>query len=171
MDSCLTSCEGPQKEQEIQNSGIGLRPFNRHTFMERKEAVEAPVLRNSELKWCDEVKKNNFLNPFVKNVERRNYERSPSNLSMSIGLEAENENGSSINLFPERIIVGREEEGGFRERKANRTESRKLGDEKISQDYNRLPYFAAAPRLDLNKENEAATTGCKQLDLNGFSWS
>ncbi|KAI4322421.1 hypothetical protein L6164_022117 [Bauhinia variegata] len=168
MDSCLTSCEGSQKEQDIQNGGMGLRPFNGHTFMERKEAVEAPILRNSELKWRDEVKKNTFLTPLGNNVERRSYaiDRSPSNLSMSIGLEGETENGNS--MYSERIIMEREADGEFRN--AGRTESMKPVDEKISRDY-RLPYFAAS-RLDLNTRGEnEAPTNCKQLDLNGFSWS
>ena len=46
MDSCLTSCEGSQKEQEIQNGGMSLRPFNVHTFMERKEVF--PTIPNSD---------------------------------------------------------------------------------------------------------------------------
>lgn len=138
MDSCLTSCEGSQKEQEIQNGGMGLRPFNgHHTFME--------------------VKNNNnnnttFLNiPLGKSTtaERR---RSPSNLSMSIGLERDAENNGS-NMYT-----------------TSKTESIKGVEEKVSQEY-RLPYFAAS-RLDLNtrEENDAAMN-CKQLDLNGFSWS
>ena len=145
MDSCLTSCcEGPQKEQEIQNGGMSLRPFNGHAFMERKEVIEAPNPNiNSDLRWCEQVKKKNFLTPLGKNAERRSYdvERSHSNLSMSIGLE-----------------------GG--------TESMKPVTEKVSQDYRLNSYFAAA-RLDLNAREDQieAATSSKQLDLNGFSWS
>ncbi|KAI4322420.1 hypothetical protein L6164_022117 [Bauhinia variegata] len=85
---------------------------------------------------------------------------------MSIGLEGETENGNS--MYSERIIMEREADGEFRN--AGRTESMKPVDEKISRDY-RLPYFAAS-RLDLNTRGEnEAPTNCKQLDLNGFSWS
>ncbi|XP_040863041.1 MYB-CC domain-containing transcription factor PHR21 isoform X1 [Glycine max] len=170
MDSCLTSSDRSQKEQEIQN---GLRHFNSHVFMEHKEATEAPNnLRNPELKWCEDGKKNTFLAPLSKNEERRNYaaESSPNNLSMSIGLERETENG--INLYPERLITESQSDGEFQHRNRIKPETLKPVDEKVSQDY-RLPasYFAAA-RLDLNThgDNEAATT-CKQLDLNRFSWS
>ncbi|KAI9107603.1 hypothetical protein K1719_021266 [Acacia pycnantha] len=161
MDSCLTSCDGSQKEQEIQNAGMGLRSFNGRTFMERKEAMEAaPILRNSELKWCDELKRNStFLsNPLGKGSERRGYaaERSPSDLSMSIGLERETE----------RLMMGRESDGEFQHRNTNKPESIKPLEEKIPHDY-RLPYFAAS-RLDLNTREE---NDCKQLDLNGFSWN
>ncbi|TKY48646.1 Myb family transcription factor APL [Spatholobus suberectus] len=170
MDSCLTSCDRSQKEQEIQN---GLRYFNSHVFMEQKGAPEAPNnLRNSELKWCDDGKKNTFLAPLSKNEERRSYavESSPGNLSMSIGLERETENGSS--MYPERLIRESQSDGEFQHRNRMKTETMKPVGEKVSQDY-RLPasYFPAA-RLDLNShgDNEAATT-CKQLDLNRFSWS
>ncbi|KAG4968595.1 hypothetical protein JHK87_034246 [Glycine soja] len=170
MDSCLTSSDRSQKEQEIQN---GLRHFNSHVFMEHKEATEAPNnLRNPELKWCEDGKKNTFLSPLSKNEERRNYaaESSPNNLSMSIGLERETENG--IILYPERLITESQSDGEFQHRNRIKPETLKPVDEKVSQDY-RLPasYFAAA-RLDLNThgDNEAATT-CKQLDLNRFSWS
>ncbi|KAK7263404.1 hypothetical protein RJT34_30993 [Clitoria ternatea] len=157
MDSCLTSCEGSQKEQETHNGGnMSLRPFNGLPFMERKEVREVPNLnlRNSDIMWCDPVKKNStFLTPLAKNVERRSYvaERSAGNLSMSIGLEGETENGGgSINMFPsEKTIIG----------------------EKVSQDY-RLSSGFAASKLDLTKtEDNESTKCCKQLDLNGFSWS
>lgn len=171
MDSCLTSCDRSQKEQDIQNS---LRHFNSHVFMEQKEATEAPPnnLRNSELKWCDDRKKNTFLAPLSKNEERRSYavESSPNNLSMSIGLERETENRSS--MYPERLITENQSEGEFHHRNRTKTDTMKPMDDRVSQDY-RLPnsYFAAA-RLDLNThgDNEGATT-CKQLDLNRFSWS
>ncbi|ESW04431.1 hypothetical protein PHAVU_011G094300 [Phaseolus vulgaris] len=141
MDSCLTSCEVSQKEQEIQNGGMSLRPFNVHTFMERKEVIEGPNLNNlpnTDLKWCDPVK-NTFLTPLSR--------RSPSNLSMSIGLEGETENGSTI-----------------------RKESVKPVAEKVSQDYG-LPSFFAAPKLDLTTEDKNTRKSCKELDLNGFSWN
>ncbi|TKY67066.1 Myb family transcription factor APL [Spatholobus suberectus] len=160
MDSCLTSCEGSQKEQEIQNGGMSLRPFNVHTFIERKEVMEGPNLNlpNTDLKWCDPVTKNTFLTLLSKHAER-----SPSNLSMSIGLEGETENGS--NMFSEKTMVGE-----FQQRNTIRTESVKPLAEKVSQDYGMSSYFAAS-KLDLTTEDRDTTTSCKQLDLNAFSWN
>lgn len=60
----------------MQKGGMALRHFNGHnTFMDRKEAIE--------------MKKNTFLAPLDRN-EKRSYAvgRSPSNLSMTIGLES-----------------------------------------------------------------------------------
>ncbi|KAK7261205.1 hypothetical protein RIF29_27510 [Crotalaria pallida] len=147
IDSCLTSCDVSQKEHEIQNGAMALRHFNGHnnTFMDRKETIE--------------MKKNTFLSPLSRNAEKSyGVERSPSNLSMTIGLERDTENGSS--MYPERI----NEEGI--------ESNNKPVVEKVSQDYRLPSYFAAAPRLDLNKhgDNEAATS-CKQLDLNRLSWN
>ncbi|CAL0333972.1 unnamed protein product [Lupinus luteus] len=139
IESCLTSCEGSQKDQQ----DMSLRPFNGHN--------------KSEFNWCnDQAKNNNFLASLSRNVERRNcvVERSPGNLSMNIGVEGEKENGE------------------YKQRNSIRTEPVKLvADEKVSQDYRLSSYFATA-RLDLNKggDNEPATN-CKQLDLNGLSWS
>ncbi|KAJ7981168.1 Myb family transcription factor family protein [Quillaja saponaria] len=165
MDSCLTSCEGSQKDQEIQNGGIGLRPYNGNAFMERKEVMEDCVPNDTGLHWYDNLKKDIFCSPLGKDLDRRNYvgQRSSSNLSMSIGLQEGTDNGS-IN-YPGKIITGRDRNGDFQDRPNNMTESK---NEKVSQDY-RLPYLAA--RLDLNTYEENDATGCKQLDLNGFCWS
>ncbi|KAG4988867.1 hypothetical protein JHK85_031850 [Glycine max] len=148
MDSCLTSCEGSSQkdQQEIQNRGMNLIPFNVHTFMEGPNLNNLP---NTDLKWCDPVKKNNtFLTRLSMHAER-----SPSNLSMSIGLlEGETtENRSTI----------------------VRTESIKPAvAEKVSQDYG-LPsnYFAASKLDQTTEDNKDTKTSCKQLDLNGFSWN
>ncbi|KAK8469646.1 hypothetical protein PHAVU_005G123900 [Phaseolus vulgaris] len=170
MDSCLTSCDILQKEQKIQNS---LRQFNSHVFMEQKESTDARNnLRNSELKWCDDGKKNTFLAPLSKTEERRKYaaETGPGNLSMSIGLERETENRSS--MYPESLIKESQSEGEFQHRNRIKTETMKAVDEKVCQDYRMPASYFVATRLDLNNhgDNEAATT-CKQLDLNRFSWS
>ncbi|XP_027341252.1 myb-related protein 2-like isoform X2 [Abrus precatorius] len=172
MDSCLTSCDRSQKEQDIQNGGMGIRHFNSHVFMEQKDATEPPNnLRNTELKWRDEGKKNTFLAPMSKNEERRSYagESNSNNLSMTIGLERETENRSS--MYPERLITETQPDSEFHHRNRTKTEIMKPVDEKVSQDY-RLPSYFATARLDLNThgDNEAAPI-CKQLDLNRFSWS
>ncbi|XP_019448835.1 PREDICTED: myb-related protein 2-like isoform X2 [Lupinus angustifolius] len=124
--------------------------------------------KDHEFKWCnDQVKKNNFLSSLGNNVER-----SPSNLSMSIGIEGGKENGSS--MYPERIVlIGNQLDDEYRQRNSNRTEPVKLvvADDKVSQDYRLSSYFAEA-KLDLNKlEDNEPEINCQKLDLNGFSWS
>ncbi|XP_019436163.1 PREDICTED: myb-related protein 2-like isoform X2 [Lupinus angustifolius] len=80
IESCLTSCDGSQKEQDVQNGRKALRHFNNghNAFMDRKESIE--------------VNKNTFLAPLGRNAERSHgVERNPSNLSMTIGLERDTE--------------------------------------------------------------------------------
>lgn len=146
MDSCLTSCEGSLKEQEIHNSGIGLRPYNPSGTMmlEPKE---------TELKWGEALKPSNNKEMMLFATER-----SPGGeLSMSVGLQSEKGNGNSNST-------------SFLDQNNKRTDSIKMENEKHSPSY-RIPYFAST-KLDLNShdENDGASN-CKQFDLNGFSWS
>ncbi|XP_052115109.1 myb-related protein 2 [Arachis duranensis] len=138
-NSCLTS------EQE------NLRPFingHHHKFMLERNTTTTTT---------------NFLTPLgsknnnSNSAERRSYvvERSPSNLSMSIGLERETEAAMMMSS----------EKGSHHHHHHHH------------QDYTLPPssYFSA-PRLDLNardqdQSHEATAATCKQLDLNGFSWS
>lgn len=166
MDSCLTSCEGSQKDQEIHNGGIGLRPYNPggSAILEPKE---------TELKWGEELKENKFLSCIGKdNKEIRLFsaERSPGgDLSMSVGLQGEKGNGSNNTSFFEGRFKGRSEDENFLEQTNKRTDSIKLENEKLSPGY-RLPYFGTKLDLNSHDENDGASC-CKQFDLNGFSWS
>ncbi|XP_022746537.1 myb-related protein 2-like [Durio zibethinus] len=162
MDSCLTSCEVYQKEQEIHNNGMCLRPYSSCSFLEqRDQTAEDPLLRQTELKSFDDMKQNKmFLSSIGKHAERRTFlaDRSCGELSMSVGLQGEKGNGSNNNnnssnssSFSEGKFKGRNEES----RSADRV--------------NRLPYFAT--NLDLNVHENDAASSCKQFDLNGLSWS
>ncbi|KAL5767949.1 hypothetical protein ACOSQ2_014732 [Xanthoceras sorbifolium] len=165
MDSCLTYSEVSLKDQEIHNSGIGLRPYNPggSAVLEQKE---------TELKWGENMKENKFLSSIGKdNKERRLFssERSPGgDLSMSVGLQGEKGNGSSNSFFEGRF-KGRTEDEHFLDQTNKRADSVKLEKEKNSPGY-RLPYFATKLDLNSHDENDVASS-CKQFDLNGFSWS
>ncbi|XP_002525443.2 myb-related protein 2 isoform X2 [Ricinus communis] len=169
MDSCLTSCEGSQKEQEIHNTGMGLRPYNGNALLESKDITEGHVLHQTELKWSEDLKDNKmFLSPLGNNAARRNFaaERSTSDLSMTVGLQGENGNASS---FSEGRYKDRNDGDSFPEQTNKSLDSVKLPKGDVSQGY-RLPYFAT--KLDLNSHEEIdAASSCKQLDLNGFSWN
>ncbi|XP_044478867.1 myb-related protein 2-like isoform X2 [Mangifera indica] len=173
MDSCLTSCEGSQKEQEIHNGGIGLKPYHGNVTLERKEIAEQPMLQQAELKWCEELKENKFLASIGKDTERKLFssERSPGDLSISVGLQGEKVNGGGSSNFSEGRFKARNEADNFLDQAKKRTESIKQENENKLRGYRSQQYFSA--KLDLNTrdhENDAASS-CKQLDLNGFSWS
>ncbi|RVX09611.1 hypothetical protein VitviT2T_012919 [Vitis vinifera] len=174
MDSCLTSCEGSQREQEIHNCGMGLRPYtNGSTPLEAKDTAEPPGLQHTVLKWCEDTKENRqFISSMQRDAERRTMtaERSNSDLSMRIGLQGEKGNGS--NSYSEGRFKGRAEADNFVDRTnhgADSGNSVKQENEKMSHGY-RLPCFGA--KLDLNAHDENdVTLSCKQFDLNGFSWN
>lgn len=170
IDSCLTSCEGSQKDQEIHNNGLGLRHYHGNSLLEQKERVQEPMLHQTELKWSRDVKENKmFLSSIGKDTERRNsfVERHSSDLSMSVGLQVEKGRGS--NSFSEGRFRGRNDDNIFGDQTNGRTDSGKIDNERLSQGYG-LPYLATKLDLNARDENDAASS-CKHFDLNGFSWS
>ncbi|XP_038992667.1 myb-related protein 2-like isoform X2 [Hibiscus syriacus] len=127
MDSCLTSCEGSLKDQELHNNnGTCLRSYStthKYPLMQPKSSEN-----------------NEFF-----------ADRNCSDLSMSVGLR-----------------------GSFSERKFGRNEEHRFIDDgnKRLDSVNRLPYIST--KLDLNVDEQHDNLGsssCKQLDLNGLSWS
>ncbi|PRQ45952.1 putative sterol 14-alpha-demethylase transcription factor MYB-HB-like family [Rosa chinensis] len=160
VDSCLTSCEGSKKDQEIQNnSRMGLRAYNSsRVLMESEETIL-------------HLKENNmFVSTLSKNADQRMFpsEARSGDLSMSIGLEREKWNRSNCNS--EERFKARNTDDSFLEHTNNKADSVKVDQtQKVSQGYS-VPYFAA--KLDLNSHDDIdASSSCKQFDLNGFSWS
>ncbi|XWS64635.1 hypothetical protein CRYUN_Cryun05aG0019900 [Craigia yunnanensis] len=162
MDSCLTSCEGSQKEQEIHNNGICLRPYSSSSLLEKRDQIaEDPLLPQTE-KSFEDIKENKmFLSSIGKDAERRMFfaDRSSSVLSMSVGLQGEKGNVNKNSSFSEGNFKGRNEEDSFLHQGNKRADT-----------VNRLPYFAIKLDLNVHEENDAASS-CKQFDLNGLSWS
>ncbi|XVF31223.1 hypothetical protein REPUB_Repub16aG0127200 [Reevesia pubescens] len=155
MDSCLTSCEGSQKEQEIHNNAMCF------------QISEDQLLPQTEFKSFEDIKENKMflISSIGKDAERRMFfsdRSSNDNLSMSVGLQGEKGYGSSNNKnnsFSEEKFRGRNEENIFLEQGNKRVET-----------VNRLPYFST--KLDLNvHEDIDAASSCKQFDLNGLSWN
>ncbi|KAF5725708.1 Homeodomain-like superfamily protein isoform 2 [Tripterygium wilfordii] len=170
MDSCLTSSDGSQKDQETHHSGMGLRPHNGGILFEHKEITEAPMIPQAELKWCEDPKQNQmFLSPMSNDTERIMFsmERSSSDLSMSVGLHGERCNDSN-GLFEARF-KGKNQEDNFLDQTNKRTDSGKLVNEKVSQGY-KPPDLSTKLDLNAHDENDVASN-CIQFDLNGFSWS
>ncbi|GMI84997.1 hypothetical protein like AT3G04030 [Hibiscus trionum] len=96
IDSCLTSIEfeGSQKEHEIHNNGICLRPYNLIT--------EDPWLPQTESKSFEEIKENKMVQSSTgKTAEKTMFfadrSSSCSDLSMNVGLQGEKSNGFNNN--------------------------------------------------------------------------
>lgn len=144
MDSCL-SCEGSQKEQEMHNNEMLMRRQCNGTSL-----FEPILLPKTEPNWIrKETERSRMFQ-----VERSSI--TSTGLSIGIGLQRE-EGNESINGYSHegRDIEDYEE---FVNRKRERRDSIKL------------PYYS--PKLDLNSHDENdSSSGFKQLDLNGFSWT
>ncbi|KAK6940820.1 MYB-CC type transcription factor, LHEQLE-containing domain [Dillenia turbinata] len=172
IESCLTSCEGSQKEQEIHNGGknMGLRPHTGIGILELKDTDEEQRLKQSELKWCGDMKDNRKLHStIVKDTERKMFpsEICSSDLSMSITLQGGKE--TCIGSYVEESFERRGKDDIFLNQIHNRTVSVQRENEKTFNGH-KVPYFAAKLDLNVHNENNAATN-CKEFDLNGFSWS
>ncbi|KAA8519057.1 hypothetical protein F0562_016169 [Nyssa sinensis] len=158
IDSCLTSCEGSQRDQEMHNSGMGLRHFNCTAPLEPKDM-------DSDFRWCEDVKENRkYLLSMARDTETLfPVEINSSELSMSIGLQGGKGN---TNNYTEGRFRGKDKDVNFFDQTTNRIDSIQHENEKLSQGY-KLPFFA--PKLDLNSrdENDPASS-CKQFDLNWF---
>ncbi|XP_009770706.1 myb-related protein 2 isoform X3 [Nicotiana tabacum] len=168
MDSCLTSSERPLRDlREMHNNQIGLRPLNFGPCT--KDIENETRLQQTELRWRDDLKENRKLFPKMDGDSEKEFtkETNWSNLSMDIGLQGERRNVSS-SYFDGRLNGIDADIKRFHQ-DADRSDSMKPEKQMSSQGYE-LPYFA--PKLDLNTDDQTdAASSCKQLDLNGFSWS
>ncbi|KAF8370186.1 hypothetical protein HHK36_031776 [Tetracentron sinense] len=162
MDSCLTSCEGSQKDQEMHNHEMGyLRPYHGNASLEQKVIGKEPRLEQTEFTWCDDLKENQmFLSSTDKDEERiiLAVQRSSSDLYANVGIS-----------FSEGRLKERDEDNNSLGQTNTRTKQAVQKDhEKISKGL-RSPCFTAKLDLNTHDENDAASS-CKQFDLNGFSW-
>ncbi|KAI5664737.1 hypothetical protein M9H77_24060 [Catharanthus roseus] len=167
MDSCLTSCEGPLRDQDMHNNKMAIGTLNFKTVMESKNISNEPSLRQTEQRWCEDLNdKRRFLLSMNEEAEKEcAMEKSCSNLSMSIGLQG----GWNTNIYSEKGITETNRDTKFFDQPCSRHDAVPTVKQRSSQEY-KMPFFA--PKLDLNTDDETdAASKCKQFDLNGFSWS
>ncbi|XP_020271658.1 myb-related protein 2-like, partial [Asparagus officinalis] len=94
IDSCLTSCEGSQKDQEIHNISIGLRAFHGNPPLYTQQTGDDMRLDQSQSAWCEDLNDQKmFSSTIVKEPERTIFSvpRDPSILSMNITPQREKE--------------------------------------------------------------------------------
>ncbi|KAI4363913.1 hypothetical protein MLD38_020074 [Melastoma candidum] len=159
VDSCLTSCEGSQKDQEIHENRITLRPYGCSIFLDPKDDIGAEKIN---LGWGGEASfEKRFPSPVIKDKDRSFLQ--PGRLSMSI--ECGSGGGSTVGS------TGKDDDVEIlRYRTETRLDSIKLESDHRPPPAKRTCYLEA--KLDLNTcEENGITTRCKQFDLNGFSWS
>ncbi|MCL7034572.1 hypothetical protein MKW94_012468 [Papaver nudicaule] len=144
-DSCLTSCEGSQKDPDMQNIVMGLRPYNDSTLLGSNENLERSELERTEpMLWSNQLETKMFCSPARRDTERSIFpvQRSSTDVSLSIGVQG------NIGIS-----------SGISEEEENQKKPKGFT----------LPYLSS--KLDLNSFQENDASNCRRFDLNGFSLS
>lgn len=146
VDSCLTSCEGSQKDPEMQNIVMRLRPYNDTTQLSgSKENPERSEFERTEpILWSDQLETKTLCSPVRNDTGRSIFPipRSSTDVSLSIGVQRNIRISSGISEAEE----NQKKPKGFT-----------------------MPYLSS--KLDLNSLQENEASNCRRIDLNGFSLS
>lgn len=155
MDSCLTSCEGSQKDQEMHDIGIGLQNFRGDAPFCTKETGELSRPADAQFAWCEDLNEDQM---FLSQRMVLPMQRNSSDLTMRTGVQGEK--GSSNTISKTR------REG--REAKEAELSAIQPENKKPSEGLD-LPYLTGQLDLNAYDANDAAPSH-KEFDLNGFSW-
>ncbi|KAH0469269.1 hypothetical protein IEQ34_002501 [Dendrobium chrysotoxum] len=170
MDSCLTSCEGSQKDQDMYNKNMKLQCYHSNLSSRTKEKQED--VRFEQINsgwWCGELNGHKTFSQSRVNASGNctlPVSRGSSILSMSIANQRETTERSKISETKCRQIdkYKSDLEGPSYKRAAVQQEK--------SKNLNDLGMPCATAQLDLNAHDENnAAQNCKEFDLNGFNWS
>lgn len=158
MDSCLTTSDGSQKDQEL-----NFRTFQANAPSRAKETGEDSRVEDTEGAWCGNQ---NERKMFPSETIIFPVHTHSSDLSMSIRVPGEKGRSGTIS---EARRKEREAEETKLEQPQTKRSAFQLENEKSLKGFG-LPYLTS--QLDLNAHNENdASSCCKQFDLNGFSWN
>ncbi|OVA03928.1 SANT/Myb domain [Macleaya cordata] len=167
IDSCLTSCEGSQKDQEMQNIAMGLRPYTDNTQLGTKEKIECRLERTEPL-WSEQLNENKmFCSPTGRDTEMMIFpvQRSSTDVSLSIRVQGEKGICSGVS---DAELKEKKEAANFLDQTNSIRSVIQLENEKKPKGLG-LPYPSS--KLDLNAQEENDVSNCRHFDLNGFSLS
>lgn len=171
MDSCLTSCEGPQKDQEIHNNTMMLRGYHGNLAPGSKLNQEDCRLEQiNKPGWCGELEGQRMFSQSRVNAPGHfalPVSRGSSILPMSIANGRDRAEGSKV--LEKNCLLRDEYNSSDLERPCYKSDAaQQEGSKKLSE----LGFPHAAAKLDLNAYDESnAPENCKEFDLNDFSWS
>ncbi|KAL8516950.1 hypothetical protein ACS0TY_015266 [Phlomoides rotata] len=162
IESCLTSCEGSIRDQELYNNLIGLKPMNFRPSTDQAKDSGDEHKMGQLIKWNEDMNESGQYFR-AENVKGFLGESNSGTLSMSIGIQGSEWNGNG-NFLEERF-KGSEADLKFFDQNI---------DVEKQKTEMKLPFFSN--KLDLNTDDEIENdddddSGCKQLDLNGLCWS
>ncbi|XP_031493632.1 myb-related protein 2 [Nymphaea colorata] len=164
VDSCLTSCEGSQKEHEMQTVSVNIKGLSRNIPSEQAENKEDLRLQQGDSLGGKCLNKKRSLTDQVARCMLFPIQRNPSELSMNLRVKGAKESGSTY-------IEARSEGEDITFSRNPLCKKQALQEEKEGQSCG----FAAlqkASQLDLNASVEtSAASSCRKFDLNGFTWN
>ncbi|WOK93650.1 Myb-related protein 2-like [Canna indica] len=160
VDSCLTTSEGSQKDQDMTNFHRGLRTFSGNLLLCRQQMHENTNRPEStQPAWCYSNERKTFSSSILGNSERT---------SFSV---------QDFNALPLSLKAEREGSGGSEARQKERSDemflehpnSKRHADQQTRG--KQSAGFGMTPQLDLNAGEDNEGTTESKFDLNGFSWS
>lgn len=147
-DHCLTSCEGFIRDHEVRNNSTCLKPPRDFEEMPMESDSKETTTQNLERKWREDLKRGRRL-LFMEEEDELNTFSAETNLH-----ESNKWNVNSI-YSDERFTNHNNED------EPEKTKTQTEMD---------LPFLSTKLDLSTNSADDVAPS-CKQLDLNGFSWS
>ncbi|KAJ6832464.1 myb-related protein 2-like [Iris pallida] len=167
MDSCLTSCEGSQKEQENHDVSIGLRTHLSISPLYTNQIGEEIRAEQYQGTWFGDLNDHKTFSSSTEKESGRTFfpiQSEANILSMSIRAQKEREGCGATSEARRRE---RHEEYYFEEPKNKKPATQQGGKQ---SDVFRDPCLKA--QLDLNThDDDNGPLKCKKFDLNGFNWS
>ncbi|XP_008781221.3 myb-related protein 2-like isoform X2 [Phoenix dactylifera] len=168
VDSCLTSCEGSQKEQETNYVGVGLSTYPGNSPLCLQQFRADTELERAQPAWHADFNAQKTFSPFiVRDSEGTVFPAQRGSRTLSINMKAQREKVDS-STDSEARRKERDSKDTFLE--ASRKRPAVL--QERGKEPNEFGLSSMTTQLDLNahEENDGLPNS-KQFDLNGFSWS
>lgn len=166
VDSCLTTCEGSQKEQERYNVSMGTYLGNSHPCLQQFKAETG--LEQAQLAWHGDLNEQKTFSPSIVRDSRATFfpvQRDSRTLSTNIKAERER---ADISTTPDARRKERDSKDAFLEPNSKRPPVL----QERGKESNGFGLPSVTTQLDLNTHGENdGPPNCKHFDLNGFSWS
>ncbi|KAI3946228.1 hypothetical protein MKW92_033696 [Papaver armeniacum] len=164
LDSCLTTCEGSHADQDMQNVGMGLRPYQQTAPLMQQETREFRI-EQTEPTWHEKITETKmFSSPIESDLESMLFPIKGGTSDLSMSTTGNGKTGKTGISISEK----RDKDNNFQDQSDDRKSSICLDNEKKTDIF----FPSVAEALDLNTQGKnGAVSNCKQFDLNGFSWN
>ncbi|RRT46199.1 hypothetical protein B296_00025824 [Ensete ventricosum] len=163
-ESCLTSSEGSQKDQDMTNFHTSLRAYGGSLPLCRQQMHQDTRLENTQSAWCYLNDQKTFPSSILGDSERttfsvQDFATHPVSSKAQRGGGADSEKA---------LQMERNEEHMFLEHPNNKRVAGQQDRGKLSNGFG-MPGHTA--QLDLNADEDNEGDRDSKFDLNGFSWS